>query len=114
MTTRIRKYSSGAGERKKKQKTKVEAKSQTGVLDRYFVRDSQIDSENRTADVNVDDVRDDNAVEVEHEVCLLLYYPIPFLGFVFDICINIVQNKRDFKLYKNVRVCSTHNNSSVI
>ncbi|XP_048567144.1 uncharacterized protein LOC125547228 [Triticum urartu] len=65
MSSRIRKHESGAAKRKKKQRLEVEAQSLTGSLDRYLVKDPRHNSENQTADVNVDDGCDDNVTEVE-------------------------------------------------
>lgn len=65
MSTRIRKHDSGAAKHKKKRRLEVEAQSQTGALDRYIVRGTQLDYENQTVDLNVDDGPDDNAAEVE-------------------------------------------------
>ena len=67
MSSRIRKFESGAEKRKKKQRLLAAAQSQKGALDRFIVKESQNNSESQTAapDGNVDDGHNDEDVEVE-------------------------------------------------
>jgi hypothetical protein len=59
------KCQSGAEKKKKRQRLEAATQSQKGALDRFVVKEPQINSENQTPDANVDDGHGDNAVEVE-------------------------------------------------
>lgn len=63
MSTRIRKHDSDAAKRKKNKDRKSRCSFKRVPLS--TVRDTQLYSENQTADVNVDDGHDGNAAEVE-------------------------------------------------
>ena len=59
------KCQSGAEKRNKKRRLEAAAQSQKGALDRFVVKEPQINSENQTPDANVDDGRGDDTVEIE-------------------------------------------------
>lgn len=52
MSSRNRKYDSGFEKRKKKRRLEAAAQSQTGSMDRFVVKDSQLNSKNQTPEAN--------------------------------------------------------------
>lgn len=56
---------SGSEKKKKRQRLEAAAQSQKGALDRYVVKEPQINSEKQTPIANVDDGRGDDEVEAE-------------------------------------------------
>jgi hypothetical protein len=59
------KCQSGAEKKKKRKRLEAATQSQKGALDKFVVKESQINSENQALDANIDDGHGDNAAEVE-------------------------------------------------
>ena len=59
---------SGASKRSKKRKLDAQNLSQKGALDKFIVRNSQVNSENQAPHGNVDDEHDNDTVQVEAHV----------------------------------------------
>jgi hypothetical protein len=63
-----RKYDYGATKRDKRKRLEAAAQSQRGALDRFIVRDSQINSQNQTRSGSIDDGHGDDEVLVEDQI----------------------------------------------
>ncbi|KAK1383461.1 hypothetical protein POM88_021196 [Heracleum sosnowskyi] len=109
MTPTIRKHDFGCEKRKIKRRVQELVKSQAGVLDKFFVKESQVSCENQNlddhVDVNVDDVNVNHTTT--HNVKLIL---MPL--FVILKLMNKSEFVLSIKLLKHVHYAIPSNHRS--